>query len=102
MDHIPVAPESQHPEIPLWVDVNSEYRVDYDQLLDYPGLKGWDKALFMSNDFTEESHGRSTREITAFLQMWLYFGMLSAGSGLAINAKDFLRQTDNSPRVLST
>jgi hypothetical protein len=103
MDHIPAAPESQHPEIPLWADIDSEYRVDYDQLLEFPRLEGWDKALFMSNDFTEESHRRSTREITAFLQMWLYFGVLSAGLELPIKARDFQRQMgDESRRVIST
>jgi hypothetical protein len=103
MDHIPVTAGSQHPEIPLWIDVDGDYKAACDDLLRYPSLKGWNTALFMGNDFTEESHGRGTKEITSFLQMWLYFGVLSSGLGCPIKINDFQRRANhNSHKVLCT
>lgn len=91
-----MAQGSRHPEIPLWVDIDSECQVDLDQVDELPGLEGWDMSLFMNNDYTETSHKRDTIEIAGFLQRWLYFNVLSAGLGQAIKAKDFQREVEAS------
>ena len=69
MEHLP--PASWPHELVLVPYIVDE---EYDGLdfADYPTRKGFDIDSLLKEDFKNKSSG----EITAFLQTWLYFGLI--------------------------
>lgn len=70
MDHVPIPLDPAYP--PIVVPCLSS--VPYDQLdfNTYPSRRGWDGALLAAGDFSQ----KHARETEAFIQDWLYFGVL--------------------------
>lgn len=99
MDHIPSAEDFIHPEIPLLVENDVEVSLTTSQLEGFPQRHGWNAAAFLSLDFTTRTHGRSETEIATFIQLWLYFGVLSAALGVTIHVRDFRLETAPGPRL---
>ncbi|KAK6528168.1 hypothetical protein TWF281_009419 [Arthrobotrys megalospora] len=61
-----------------------EYDYDGDDFTTYPERMGFDKELLLSGDFTEFPED----ETVAFLQSWLYFGLLSAATRQTFGISD--------------
>ncbi|KAL4807953.1 hypothetical protein BDV18DRAFT_168157 [Aspergillus unguis] len=68
MDHIETAPDS--PYTPLVIPCLSPEPYDHDVFVTYPERVGWDFNRLLDGDFTEHENAE------AFLQDWLYFGVL--------------------------
>ncbi|ERF75247.1 hypothetical protein EPUS_00039 [Endocarpon pusillum Z07020] len=67
---------------------------DSSDFLTYPKRKGWDLTAWEPSDgeFKLDTGGRSFEEISAFLQTWLFFGLLESVLGIRIPREDFIRQ----------
>ncbi len=71
---------------------------EFDQECDFaafPAQKGFDKSRFLSLDFGEHPPG----ETAAFLQTWLYFGLLSRVLRMAVTAEDFIDRNLATPMI---
>lgn len=99
MDHL------RHGNWPLRINVRVPYigTEEYDGMSfsNYPQRKGWDKAWL----FEHSSYGGRTLEQTAaFLQTWLYFGVLSEVLEIKVDEREFIRDkeitTQELPRYL--
>lgn len=95
MDHIP-CPESdlwQHVRVPFLCQEN------YDGLAfsDYPLRKGWQDTNSSAINFAQ----RSQEEQSAFLQTWLFFGMLVEVLGVSVAMEDFVQNNQVTTRRLS-
>ncbi|OQU96206.1 hypothetical protein CLAIMM_02319 [Cladophialophora immunda] len=99
MDHIPCAEDFTHPEIPLFVDEDVEVSVTTSELEGFPRRHGWNAESFMSLDFTSRAHGRSETDIATLIQLWLYFGVLSAALDVTVNIRDFCLETPTGPKL---
>lgn len=58
----------------------------------YPKRQGWDDSLWQWNHDTDELplQGRSYDEAAAFLQSWLFFGLLETVLGFKVDPEEFL------------
>ncbi|KAL2840676.1 hypothetical protein BJY01DRAFT_218215 [Aspergillus pseudoustus] len=70
MDHIESVPDSPYPA--LQIPCLSSEAYDGLDFLTYPERSGWDIDRLLNGDFS----GRPTEETAAFLQNWLFFGVL--------------------------
>ncbi|EXJ81203.1 hypothetical protein A1O3_07493 [Capronia epimyces CBS 606.96] len=108
MDHLPEVRNPAFP--PLEIEYLREYEpavLQYDNLgFDgFPARAGWERQNLLAGtfDFTEQQRPRA---VAAFLQQWLYFGLLSAALGhqhtIATILKDFTRVSDTTGRRILT
>lgn len=102
MDHIPFASDTPHQRFPLLVPPSAELSVSQAELEDFPYETAWEAEAFLALDFTPSTHRRSVQDIARFVQLWLYFGVLSAALGTAIKVADFCVQDDDGSYYLST
>jgi hypothetical protein len=86
MEHIGIAVDPLHPvvEVPLIC----EHDCDDGTFGEYHSRRGFNKVRMMGGDFTE----KPPEETAAFLQQWLYFGMLSEVLGVPIPVNDFVAE----------
>jgi hypothetical protein len=95
MDHIPCSESYlwQHVRVPLLCEEN------YDGLAfsDYPLRKGWQDANSSVIKFDQHSQ----EEQSAFLQTWLFFGMLVEVLGVPVVMEDFVQDNQVTTRRLS-
>ena len=54
-----------------------------DAFLDYPRSQGWDTDWLVRSNWL--SHGKSAGETHAFLQAWLFFGLLESVMGIKLD-----------------
>ncbi|KIV86127.1 hypothetical protein PV11_01762 [Exophiala sideris] len=68
---------------------------------EYPAQCGFDKTRFLTHDFNQHKPGHTA----AFLQTWLYFGLLTRvldhGGGVRVDPADFIDRTCTPPRLTS-
>lgn len=102
MDHIPFSSDIPHQRFPLLVPPLAELSVSFAELEEFPYETAWDAEPFLDLDFTPSTHRRSAQEIAKFVQLWLYFGVLSAALGYPIKVADFCDQDDDGTYYLST
>ncbi|KAL9118922.1 MAG: hypothetical protein Q9187_004523 [Circinaria calcarea] len=102
MDHLPKIEASAFPplEVPCLCETN-----DYDRggFLDFPQRNGWKIDKLRGLVRSDEEH-KSPEKITAFVQAWLFFGMLHEVfriSEVEIEFKDFVRDSGNH-RIVTT
>ncbi|KIX01547.1 uncharacterized protein Z518_09273 [Rhinocladiella mackenziei CBS 650.93] len=86
--------ESKLPQVQIPFLCQYEYDSDC-EFSDYPSRAGFDKDRFLRLDFSE----RSPAETAAFLQTWLYFGLLSRVLRIPISMEDFVNRDHRSPTV---
>lgn len=83
LDHLPVItnPSRSPLEIEYFDDLAPPTTLyDNQGFTNFPERAGWDKALLL--DWTQEASRQWTsRAVAAFLQQWLFFGLLSASMG---------------------
>src|SRR5271170_1556226 len=95
MDHIPCSESDlwQHVRVPFFCQEN------YDGLAfsDYPLRKGWQDTNSSAINFAQ----RSQEEYSAFLQTWLFFGMLVEVLGVSVAMEDFVQDNQVTTRRLS-
>ena len=93
MNHLPDIRNSSCPllEVPC-------IATPYDGLsfAEYPLREGWDKALFVRSDFTNNG-SRTVEEAAAFLQTWLYFGTIHEVLGDVTAA--YVWMNENGPMI---
>jgi hypothetical protein len=84
MDHLPSCPGSNiaHPEVPLL----QGYQYDGRGFGGYSERQGFDKKRLLVGDFSQHD----SQITAAFLQCWLYFGVLEECLGETIRKRDFL------------
>lgn len=70
---------------------------DGGDFLTYPQRKGWDITAWESstNRYELDTGGHSFKEMSAFLQVWLFFGLLESVLGVKIPKEDFTRLKDD-------
>lgn len=78
--------------------------LDYDNcdFYSYPERQGWNGELFSREDFRPSSHKRSLSQTIAFVQTWLYFGLLAAFLDVPIRTKEFTKVDHSGRYLLST
>lgn len=95
MDHLPCS------ENHLWQHVRVPYlcQEEYDGLAfsDYPVRKGWQDAHSRALDLSR----RSRDDQSAFLQTWLFFGMLTEVFGVPVSTQDFVKDDQVTTERLS-
>ena len=95
MDHLPT------PAHPLFPPLEVPYicKQEYDNLgfSDYPKRRGWDKSRLQGGPL-EHSLG----ETAAFLQEWLYFGLLSEILGHCFDPDNFIGEVDDGRCLVTT
>lgn len=102
MDHVPLPkdPVRSPPRIPYYC--LEEYdRGDFNT---YPERQEWtQKELFTESTWTDlgGANGRSRRIAAAFLQQWLFFGLLHAAFGDVIVFQDYIDE-ENGTRYIHT
>lgn len=82
MDHLPYPQDSPLP--PVSIPYHSKFSFDGGSFADYPSRCGFDQSNFATGDFRSipwDDH-------TAFLQAWLFFGLLHESLGAP--AEDFI------------
>jgi hypothetical protein len=81
---------------------------DGSDFLTYPERKGWDIIAWEPSDGEHklDTGGRSFEEVSAFLQTWLFFGLLESVLGIKIPREDFIRpkedEKDEQQEVITT
>jgi len=96
MDHL-ILPEGAEPYITVPYRCTEHY--DDGDFLTYPERKGWTREHLLSK---ENFGGRSSAEVEAFFQTWLYFGCLLEilkVAGVQTKAQDFIDDGDELPVV---
>lgn len=90
MDHVapPLNPDGDEIDVPLL----SLQNYDHLDFLGYPQREGWGVRSVLDWDDLFEN---PPREFQAFLQRWLYFGVLEVVFRQRINVLDFVRWKDN-------
>ncbi|KIW95300.1 uncharacterized protein Z519_03884 [Cladophialophora bantiana CBS 173.52] len=96
MDHIPTP---EHPFRPIhvpWLGGSQKLKVNYEYdskgFLDFPSRHGWSTQSLQDANF----EGKNAAQTAAFLQEWLYFGLISSVfqiCGISFNRHDFIRRT---------
>ena len=69
---------------------------DGGEFLSYPRRQAWDASVWAwsEDDVRLDAGGRSFNELAAFLQAWLFFGLLETVLGVKVARGEFTRQTD--------
>ncbi|EXJ58303.1 hypothetical protein A1O7_05728 [Cladophialophora yegresii CBS 114405] len=76
-----------------------EYEYDHDcAFTEYPWRKGFDKHKFLGLDFSQRPPGQTA----AFLQTWLYFGLLSRVLRVAVPTEDFVDRMSTPRPTITT
>ena len=102
MDHLVTAcPHFAHIEVPYLFDESCPFIYDNQLWSEYPERVGWDLKTFHDADFTNGGRN-TTHQASAFLQTWLYFGIMHAVTGVPVNTNDFIRINDHRKHVVST
>ena len=73
----------------------------------YPERKGWDVSIWdwSEGDADVDTHDLPLDALAAFLQSWLFFGLLETVLGVKVDSSDFLREVNDngiSRRVITT
>jgi len=95
MDHLPTAPN------PIWVArVPYLSRQEYDclEFSSYPARMGWDKERLLRGDLTEHP----AEDTAAFLQTWLYFGVMHETLRVSLRREEFTVLDDSGYALVST
>lgn len=100
MDHLPVPkdPARSPPRIRYYC-LEDYDRGDFDT---YPERQGWTQTeLFTTSTWTEADNagGRGWRAAAAFLQQWLFFGLLHAAFGDIVIFEDYIDEEDGTQYV---
>jgi Heterokaryon incompatibility protein (HET) len=104
MDHLPTPLTPFHDPIEIPYINNPSYLYVYDDkdFFSFPASMKWDKVALAQGNFG----GRSPEEASAFLQAWLYFGLLheviSFDGVTLVNDADYIRVTDDGRKVITT
>jgi len=96
MDHL-ILPKGAEPYITVPYRCTEHY--DDGDFLTYPERKGWTREHLLGK---ENFGGRSSAEVEAFFQTWLYFGCLLEilkVAGVQTKAQDFIDDGDELPVV---
>ena len=90
MDHLPQAlqPEFPYPQVPYL----EGFVYDDGGFTGFPARMGFDKKRYLAGNFTEHPPTITA----AFLQSWLYFGMMSEVFGTHVELDDFVVKGDQS------
>ncbi|KAI5458770.1 hypothetical protein BGZ63DRAFT_432266 [Mariannaea sp. PMI_226] len=100
MDHLPQLKDTSDP-YPVVPFLGSTSSIDF-SFHDFPSRHGWDQARLEGGDVQQSRDGR---EVAAFLQTWLYFGLLSELSAAASCEglkKDYFVQQQGASQVITT
>lgn len=97
MDHLPVPTSSPatHPDVPYLC----KFEYDGGEFQSYPSRQGFDKGCLQRG---ERDLYHDDEETAAFLQSWLFFGLLWRVLGVPINVKDYLRTTHDGQSIVTT
>lgn len=103
MDHLPLPrnPVFNHPEVPLLCSIDFEYPFKRVLFADYPEFCGYDKTNFLENGI-EVDDAEVMPDHVAFLQGWLYFGLLCEFSRRVVQPSEFVCRNDKGLYRIST
>ena len=101
MDHIPLVHHSHrgHLDVPFWCD--GAYAYDCFGWTGFPERKGFDEEHIRRGEFGD----KSSREAIAFLQAWLFVGVIKEvfePCGIHVDVEDFVREDENGARLVTT
>ena len=96
MDHLPRADGSTltYSEVPYLRD----FTYDNAGFTTFPSRAGFDKKRLLAGDFTQHSEN----DTNAFLQAWLFFGMMSEVMDEHVRPEDFVRTASQGHQVVTT
>lgn len=94
MDHAPQASAFSYPQVPYL----GSFVYDDSGFTGYPARMDFDKKRMLTGDFTEHSPARTA----AFLQAWLYFGMMSEVFGTHVDRDDFVIEDHQGQTFVTT
>lgn len=103
MNHIPLpqAPALAHIEIPLYKSNSNPYR--YTQpWLSYPARQGFGFITKRVSDELHEYPKHLRNNLAAFVQLWLFFGVLEEFLGVEQDHDEWVVTTERGHRVIST
>ncbi|EXJ55573.1 hypothetical protein A1O7_08501 [Cladophialophora yegresii CBS 114405] len=103
MNHIPLpqAPALAHIEIPVYESDSNPYR--YTQpWLSYPARHGFDFIAIQVSDELHEYPGGLRSNLAAFVQSWLFFGVLEEFLGVKQDHDEWIVTTEKGHRVIRT
>ncbi|KAJ9606532.1 hypothetical protein H2200_008540 [Cladophialophora chaetospira] len=82
--------------LPIQVPYLCQYEYDQDcDFAEYPAKRGFEKSDFLALDFNQ----RPPRETAAFLQTWLYFGLLIRLLRIPLSTEDFVDRSSGAPII---
>src|SRR5271156_4282087 len=95
MEHLPPVAS---PHQPILVPYIGDCEYDGLDFAGYPSRKGYDVDRLLKSDF----QGSSPRSVAAFLQTWLFFGLMHEILNVEIRTADFVRIDGSGERWLTT
>lgn len=103
MDHLPLPrdPVSTHPEVPLLCSVDFEYPFKRILFSDYPEFCGYEINEFLEKGIEVDNVDAIPGHV-AFLQGWLYFGLLCEFTRRVVRPSEFLSRNDQGLCRVST
>ncbi|OCL14195.1 hypothetical protein AOQ84DRAFT_407815 [Glonium stellatum] len=89
---------------PIVVPLLSMEKYDGGDFLTYPERAGWDISTWKWSTPEEgfDLNGRTISEMSAFLQTWLFFGLLASATGIKISEGDFVCQNPHGDHFITT
>jgi len=110
MDHLPL--KDREPPIVIPYLLADDFKYDGGDFDSYPERCGWNFGIWRNNDRTYKDvdikewlrmSSKTKDELPAFLQAWLFFGLLSFALGMEVPVEDFTRLLEDSQsKVLTT
>jgi hypothetical protein len=95
MEHLPPVAD---PYCPIFVPYIGDCEYDGLDFAGYPGRKRWDVDRLLKGDF----QGFPPTSVAAFLQTWLYFGLMHEILNVKVRTADFIRIGYSGERWLTT
>lgn len=95
MEHLPPVTK---PHDPIFIPFIADSDYDGLNLAGYPSRRGFDLDRLLKGNFQISS----SDQIAAFLQTWLYFGLMHAILGVKLKTADFVRTDESGKKWLTT
>ncbi len=95
MEHLPNGGHGPSFKVPFFGQL-----YEGDDFLAYPQALGWDTEWLTS--WTWDKKGKSLQELHAFLQAWLFFGLIKHTTGMSIPCSDFIYTHQDGKEYITT
>jgi hypothetical protein len=105
MDHLPLEPGFQPPDVPYIIDEACPYVYDnHGTMLGYLSRINWsyDELHDFCTGHPPADSAHTRKQAAMVMQAWLYFGLIPYITSLGVTTSDYLRIADNGETVITT